>query len=289
MRYEIRSLELGGILDQAIALMKNHQALLFGIVLVFMAPLELIGAVAQILDPVHVPVPAMFLGSRALPTTADPLALRLAQFQFFASIFFVYPISNAAVIAAAAYVYLDRPTSARACIRHGFKVFFPVVLTSIIGWTLILLGSCALLVPGIILFLMFWVTTHVVVIEGTWGPAALKRSAALMKGNMSTAFVLGFLIGVAQVALTFAAYRLLNFRVAIGVCAILRILFFLLMASAGVVFYFSNRCKLENFDLILLADSVAEEDEQEPDADAASPPRHSDVRLGSKLMSGADR
>jgi hypothetical protein len=111
-------------------------------------------------------------------------------------------------------------------------------------------------VAGFLLFFRYWFVSYVVVIEGTRGSAALKRSGALMKGNMATAFVLGLLLGIISLAFQYSVLFVPG-PLRVVVLTALQAVLFVFGAAAGVVFYFSSRCKLEHFDLQLLADAVA--------------------------------
>ena len=107
---------------------------------------------------------------------------------------------------------------------------------------------------------IIFLRNHVVVIEDTWGAAALSRSRQLMKGNVGTLVVLGLLLFVIQGSLSFG----MNFVNPLILRSILLniIMSIVLVFSTAVyvVFYFSCRCSVENFDLQMLADAVATDD-----------------------------
>jgi len=105
--------------------------------------------------------------------------------------------------------------------------------------------------------------SRVVVIEGIFGTGAMGRSKRLMKGNMGTAFVLGILIAVIGALINWAPRLIPQAEVRVLVSAILQGVLSIFGAAAWVVFYFSCRCKAENFDLTMLADSVAAKDAPE--------------------------
>ena len=121
MRYEIKELGLGGVLDQAINLVKNHFGLLFGITLVLFIPWTLLQSfvILSIL-----PQPP------AQPTPADALAYQqavLANVKYIfpltlISIFIVLPLTNAAVIRAIANCYLGKPATVGGSISGALKI-----------------------------------------------------------------------------------------------------------------------------------------------------------------------
>ena len=80
-----------------------------------------------------------------------------------------------------------------------------------------------------------------------------------MKGNMLTAFVLGIVLLIIALVMMFIAAIFPAGIVQVLVSGILQGVAVILGAAAGVVLYFSARCKHENFDLTMLAKSVGQE------------------------------
>jgi len=173
----------------------------------------------------------------------------------------VNPVTNAATIYALSNEYLGHPATAGKSIKFALKILGKLLATNILAGLIIILGFIALIIPGIYLMFRYWFTSHAVAIEEISGSKALKRSGALMKGNINKAFVLGiilFIIGalIGQIT-TFIPMPVLAIIVGVFLQAVL----FAFGAAAGVVFYFSCRCKLENFDLVMLANTVGKDDE----------------------------
>ena len=153
--------------------------------------------------------------------------------------------------------------------QRAFRVIVPLAWTWFLQTLAIMGGFILFIIPGIIFAFWFSLSSHVVVIEGKSGFAALGRSKQLMKGNIGTVFVLGILIGLIQwiilIATAFIPQQHLQVIGQVFAGAIVTIL----AAAAFVVFYFSCRCKYENFDLTLLAQSVGAESPGEAGVDAA--------------------
>ena len=252
MQYQIQELGLGGILDQAIKLVKNHFGLLFGIISVMFLPFALLqGFVSLTMLP-------------ELPVSPSPEQLVLYQEAASEAIlytipltllygFLVVPLTNAAVIDAVSRCYLSQEASVGSSYSHATKIIFPLIGT----WFLQMLAVCGgfllLIVPGIIFSFWFCLSSHAVVIGGESGQAALSRSKKLMKGNIGTAFALGLVLGVIQWGLSSGALLIPQPHVATVAQAVLASIAFVFSTVAFVVFYFSCRCKIENFDLTLLA------------------------------------
>jgi hypothetical protein len=145
-------------------------------------------------------------------------------------------------------------------IGPGFLAVAAIVLCAI---------PCA--VASIYFALRYGLAQFTVVIEERAGWEALQRSSALMKGNMGALFVLGFLLAIIGGAAGMAAALIPFQPLQIVVSALVQGALVVFGAAAGVVFYFSCRCKLENFDLTVLASAVAQDDA--PTAPGAATPQ----------------
>jgi len=258
MRYEIRELDLGGILDQAIAVMKDHFGLLLGVTLVLQIPFGLVqGLLTLALQP----------ELAADPTLQDVQAYQaaaLANLWILLPIglvgaLFVIPLTNAAIVHAIAGAYLERRVTVGESFRRAFAIFLPLVWTWILVYVAVMVGFALLIIPGIIFLFWFALATQVVVIEGVSGFAALKRSRELMRGNIGTLFVLGLLIFVINAGIMIGASFIPQQHVQLIGNVLAQAVTAIFGAAAIVVFYFSCRSKHEHFDLTLLAESVGAE------------------------------
>jgi len=259
MQYQIQSLGLGGILDQAIKLVKNHFRLFFGIVALLYLPFALLqGFVALAILP-ELP---------ATPTKEDARVYQeaVAQASIYTvplSLFFgllIVPITNAAVIDAVARCYLNKKTTVGSSYSHAKKIFLPLLGTWLLQMLAIMGGFILLIIPGILFSFWFALASYTVVIEGESGRAALSRSKKLMKGNIGTMAVLGVVLGIIQWGIMGGAFLIPEKHVATAAQALLGSVAFVFSTVAFVVFYFSCRCKNEDFDLTLLAENIGLEE-----------------------------
>ncbi len=245
MKYQIRQLGLGAILDQSINLLRDNFGQLFAIVAMTIIPyFSVLGLVkASIMVP------------------GDLQSLQVAQIvEAIGIIIFVFligPLVNGAVIHAVASAYLSKPTTMGGCFNSGLQRFWALLGTSLLVGLAIVGGSLLCLVPGIIFAFWFMLAPYVVVLERQAGSSAMERSKALMKGNMLTGFVLGLVVGVINLGIFSGAFVIPQPHVQAVVTAIAQGIVTLLGACSVVVFYFSCRCKFENYDLLLLANAVA--------------------------------
>jgi hypothetical protein len=248
VKYQIKQLGLGGILDQAFSIIRNHFGLLFGIVAVTIIPLQIVIGFLQ--NHLQQTIKA---GGEVQP---------LVMLQVFSGLFVAGPVSmlvNAAVIFAVANLYLSRPTTIPACFGHALQRLLPLIGTSILTGLVIFAGFLLLIIPGILFAFWYALSQHVTVLESMAGGTAMARSKALMKGNIGTAFALGLLLWVIIFGLSLAAGVIPQIHSRIFVAALIQGLVTLIATATFVVFYFSCRCKAENFDLQVLADAIGEE------------------------------
>ena len=255
MQYEIRELTLGGILDQAITLMKNHFGAFFGVVAVTLLPFGLLQVAAQL---------ALLPALPPVPTMEDVLAIQAAQREH-AWIFIglgllallTLPIANASLVHIVANAYLGKTTTLGNAIGSSFAAIIPLYWTWILMILAVFLGFMALIIPGIILLFWFSFATQIVVIERVHGFKALERSRAMMRGNIGTAFVLFLMIFIISSAVTaFGTPAIPQVHAAAVAGVLINCVMTIFSSAAMVVFYFSARCKNEQFDLQLLAENV---------------------------------
>lgn len=257
MKYEIRTLSLGEILDQAIGLIRDKFGLLMGIMGLTVIPLNIaFGFLGQTVQPVPGQVPDLqklfvFLGIVYL------------------LLLIVMPLSNAMVVYATANTYLGRQTSLGDCFGHALRRWPALIWTSILMILAIMGGFILLIIPGLIFAFWFMLAQQVTVLESLSGAPALSRSKALMKGNVGTAFVLGLVLGVINYANAFIS-QLVPKPFDVIVAAVISGGLALVSTCTFVVFYFSCRCNLDNFDLEVLASEVAGEEDGRPSEDIDS-------------------
>ena len=240
MQYQIKQLGVGGILDQSISLLRNHFGLLFGIVATTIIPFQAILGLVQY----------SFVGGD--PQTGM-LVVGIGNACF---ALILAPLVNAAMIHAIASVYLSRSTTLVECFGHASGRYLALLGTTILMFLAIMGGFLLLIIPGFLFMFWFILAQHVTVLEGTAGRAALGRSKALMKGNIDAVFRLGLVVGLVNFGMGMAAGIIPQPHLKLVAIAVAQGIATLLATSSMVVFYFSCRCKLENFDLHVLADAV---------------------------------
>jgi len=267
MNYEIRELSIGGILDQAINLTKNHFGAFFSVVAVTLLPFGLIQAGINIaIMPQNMPL---------IPTPEEAAAIQKIQIENLPIILgsallalIVLPIANAALVKIMANTYLGESTSLGDAIGSAFGMIIPLYWTWLLLMIAVTGGTILCIVPGIIAAFWFSLATQVVVIEKINGFAALKRSRELMRGNVGTVFVLSLVLGMISVSAQGGTLMIPQVHAKAVISAVINCVTTVFTSAAMVVFYFSCRCGYEQFDLQRLAQNVGLADGDVPaDAD----------------------
>jgi uncharacterized membrane protein len=169
------------------------------------------------------------------------------------------PIANAALVRIVANSYLGRNTSTGDAIGSAFGLIIPLYWTWFLLTIAVTGGMILCIVPGIIAAFWFSLATQVVVVERVNGIDALKRSRELMRGNIGTVFVLGLVLGMISTGMQVGALLIPQVHAQGLATVLVNCVFTVFSSAAMVVFYFSCRCRNEQFDLQLLAQNVAGE------------------------------
>jgi len=258
MSYKIQYLGLGGVLDQAIAILKDHFGLLFAIMLLLLVPYELIVGLMEMSVRPEVPANA---------TVAEIMAAQEASAEYMPlftaasllSVLLIYPLTNAAVVQAVARTYLGQPVTAVEALKHGLHRLVPLLWTNLLMMLAIFGGLLLLIIPGVLFALWFGLALHVVVIEGISGPAALGRSKTLVRNHLGTFLLLGLIMFVISWCMGWIAGMIAQPHLSLVVLTLIQAAVTALGTAVMVVFYFSCRCAEEQFDLHFLAQSIGVE------------------------------
>lgn len=254
MQYQLRVMSLGEVLDTAVQLVKDHFKLFFGIAGVLYFPFVLLmnwfGAFAAA-DLQGGAVPSQMLEENL------PL-LMLSGVFFILWAIFAIPLMNAAIIYAIASQYLGTNVTVGDSVKAAFGTVLPLIGTNILKGLAVMLGFFLCIFPGIYLAFRFALSDQVVVIEDRAGTAALSRSGEIMRGHYGYIFVLFLILGVISLSLDFVTGFIPVAILSALIYALGNTLVYIFTSAALVTFYFSARCKNENFDLTVLADAVGQ-------------------------------
>jgi hypothetical protein len=225
------------------------------------------------------------------PTFDDIVRAQAEQFRLLpilgglalVGIFFVFPITNGALIYAISASYQGRTVTPWNSIKFGVRKIWPQIWTMILIFIAAVFGVTFCVVPTILLMswigvpaeiaagmgllvgalvtilLMLWfgLTTEIVVLENLNGFEALARSRKLVRSTLVIFFIMGLMVlfitaGVVSQA-NFIPQELIKKSAGVVLSSITTIF----STAVSVVYYFSCRCTVENFDLEYLVASSA--------------------------------
>lgn len=245
MSYQIQRLTFGGILDQAMRLMRDHFVTLTAGMITVFVPFQLLGYAAKA---------GRVAGER--PSAGQLIAYGLLWLLMFAVLL---PFAQLMVTVAITDCYLGKPIDVVGSVHKAVALFRPYFGTTLLAGLAMIGALFLFILPGLYFMVCWALMGPVMVVEHVYGKAALKRSRALVKGYFghtgSLLFVSGFLATL----------------VSSGLQAVLGMIPWLGAALSGavsgivstytsavmVVLYIDLRCRHENFDLQLMAAQVA--------------------------------
>lgn len=276
---QLRPLGVGEILDVAITIYRRNARTLLTLVLVVVAPFEILSALIQASA-----LPEDDLITETAPGTIDvddEFWLGLAGFGLAGILSFVgATIATGACFKAIADGYLGERAEWRSALGYAARRLHSIVWVTVLGGLLSVLGLVFLIVPGVYLYVAFAVAVPALLTEGVRGRKALGRSRRLVKGRWWGTFgvvllgtilvgiVEGALVGLTAFVTTLdtADPTLASFLFTTGATVLASLIATPFAAAFITVLYFDLRVRKEAFDLQLLASQIG----VDPDS-AASP------------------
>lgn len=278
MRYEIRAMSFGEIIDMGFQLLRNHFALLLSLSLVLYTPIAAFNLAVASLDasgPGDEPQVLLIVGIVAL---------------LMLSLVLIAPIVGAAATFAVGRLYLGEDVTFGRALRAAFAVIAPLLGTALLAWLmiglavgamvvgatilvtlattegggagffivralLILIAVAMVVLPTTFLYLALLLLWQVMIFERVFGTRAIRRSLTLMEGEKLRAFgvllVVGLLVGILSggLQLVLGVFPYLG---AIGV-PMAQAVGHAYTNAVWVILYFDIRCRKEAFDLEHLA------------------------------------
>lgn len=257
-RYGIQDLDVGGIFDHALYLIRDNfkaTCIILGFValpLTYMNTFAVLylqsfaesGAADMDVDPMQ-GVAAMVLASIGALVIAFAVVLPLT----FGSLTYLY---NSA--------YLGDAQSVRSCFRQTFKNYFRIVFLYFIYNVVMTIGSCLLVIPGLIVAVVFSIAMPTFVAEpGTPVLACFERSVRITWKSFFPVFLVMLATGMASMQAGFvnaASAAIPYIWLQAGVQAGVSVALYGLTAAVGVALYYSLRCRHEGFDVEMMAEVV---------------------------------
>jgi len=281
--HQFSPMTVGQILDRIFRLYRNNFVRFIAIVAIIYVPITLISLIFVSLIAGSFEeslVAAQETGVPAQARTEGDVASILAMGLVAVFLFLLAQVlCKAVLIKSVSDSYLGNETT----VGQAYKAILPRLLTIIIAAILVIIvefiGFMLLVVPGIIFALWFALTAQAIVVEKLGPIAGMKRSKALVSGNLGKVFGLGFLIIIISWIIG-QVFQYAGGLVAVSVAAedlmtatIIKQLFSMagqalvmpISAGAFILLYYDLRIRKEGFDLEMLARSFGSE-AMRPDA-----------------------
>jgi hypothetical protein len=259
---ELRPLSIGEILDVAIKIYLRNAWTLFRVVLVVVAPVQVVSALIE--------ASAATNESDTTTLTSHDLALTLSAIGAATILgLLANTVATGASFKAVADAYLGEPPTWRSSLRFAFARLHSILWITLLAGIATVVGLVFCIVPGVYLWIAFAVAVPVLLTEGVKGTSALGRSRGLVRGRWWGTFgvvLLGtILAGVVSAAIGALAGFTAGSTDAGSVSG------FLVNSVSGTlgsmistpftaafvsVLYFDLRVRKEAFDLQLLAERI---------------------------------
>ena len=274
---ELRPLRVGEILDVSIKVYTRHAKTLFKLVVMLVAPVQLVGAIVLISTAPNAaalnPFAAFDPANQQLPTefTEQDVYAFIAGNLLVAVLGVVAALlATAACFHAISSAYLGAPVDWRQSLSLATKRLHSLLWLSVITLVAILLGTLACIVPGIWLYVSFAVAVPALLSEDLRGIKALRRSFGLVQSRWwptAAIVILGFLLAGLVSSMLTSVMTLLLFTdlgdslvasatvtsVANTIAGVIATPF---QAAIVAILYFDLRVRKEGFDLQLLASRI---------------------------------
>jgi len=258
---ELRPLSIGEILDVAIKIYLRNAWTLFRVVLVVVAPVQIVSALIE--------ASAASSGDTTRVSSHD-IALGVTAIVAVAILGIVAnTVATGASFKAVADAYLGEQPTWRSSLRFAFARIHSILWITFLGGILTVIGFVFCIIPGIYFWIAFAVAVPVLLTEGVKGSKALGRSRRLVKdrwwGTFGVVLLGTILAGIVSAAIGGLA------RLAGGSADASSVAGFLVNTVSGTlgsmistpftaafvtVLYFDLRVRKEAFDLQLLAERI---------------------------------
>ena len=259
---DLRPLSIGEILDVAIKIYLRNAWTLFRVVLVVVAPVEIVSALIQ--------ASAASNDADAASVSSHDVALYLSAIGAATVLgLLANTVATGASFKAVADAYLGEQPIWRSSLRFAFARLHSILWITILGGIATVVGFVFCIIPGIYLWIAFAVAVPVLLTAGVKGSKALDRSRALVRdrwwGTFGVVLLGTILAGVVAAAIGAVA------GFAAGSTDANTVAGFLVNSVSGTlgsmistpftaafvtVLYFDLRVRKEAFDLQLLAERI---------------------------------
>jgi hypothetical protein len=258
MQYEIKELNLGGILDHSISLLKDQFKMLAVILVSILMPIQVItGVLVTAATPNPEDIAAGQMGGTGGPDFSMFTTMWIMIGITTLISFLFHSLTQGAITWGIAEAYLGKSVTAGECIKTALGKWPVLIMVAIVNWIGIMGGMMLCIIPGIYVIFAWFVIYPVLMIEGLPMMKVFGRSQAIMKGHKGKAFVVGLVLAIIGGAIGALGGLMPGVYPSAVLSAVIQSFLIGFNCIVVTVIYFSGRCLVENFDLELLAGSVA--------------------------------
>jgi hypothetical protein len=283
----MRPLNLGETLDASIKIVRSRWRTLAMVMLVIALPIQLANIIIIKLTTDVYQIGTSLSSTAGTATTySDEGAHVAGQTLIIALSVLGYLLGIVACYRAVADTYLGRETSARASLRYAGERLGATLWLTIVLVLGLLAGFLALFLPGVWLYIAWAVVYPVMLVEGTGGVAALKRSFQLVQtrwwataGRMAVSFILVGVVTVVATLLFLAPTELFINDTSFGALIlehaanlVVSLVTTPFVAAVTTLVYFDLRVRKEGFNPGLLAEGTGAPTGFGPPVPPSAPP-----------------
>ncbi|HWH95384.1 MAG TPA: hypothetical protein VNT03_16100, partial [Baekduia sp.] len=268
----MRPLNLGETLDASIKIVRARWKTLATVMIVIALPLQIADVlIISSTTDVYQAGSGLAASDAATKTTySDEGAYIAGQTAIIALSILSYLLGTVACYRAIADTYLGRPTSARDSLSFAAGRLGATLWLTIVLFAGLVAGFIALILPGIWLAVAWSVAYPVMLVEGTGGVGALKRSFRLVEGRwwatlgrIAVSYILVMVISTVAAIVFVLPAELLTDDTSLGALVLEHAGNFIaslvttpFIAAVATLVYFDLRVRKEGFDLALLAERM---------------------------------
>ncbi len=261
MKYEIGELDVGGVLDHALALCTNRFKFFFATLMLIEFPSLLVVLLLGEWSNSRMGWSSNLSGFALSPPPLEPYqGLGLMAIIWLISLIhqlFLMPIAHTMILHGMSAEYLGHFAELRASFRFAIRIWPRFVLQVLLILFASSIGYCLCIVPGILIMLVWYIADCILILENARIINSLERSYRLMKGEMLKALSLLMILGVIQ--MFFVGFQFVPVPIVSSLISAIGLAMFTgFQAVASMVFYFSVRCRKENLDLELAVNAICE-------------------------------
>jgi len=270
-KYPIKAMTAGEVLDVGIRVARDHFKPLLIVACFLALPYHLVLSTVEHYAHATVYVaPAENEDGAAIETPVvqsqqerDNLDT-LYQTLFWIGNIVVEPLSSGMLVFLASSLYLGKPATPFAAWGILRFCWVNLIGAAFLYMLVILGGFLLIIIPGIYWAIKYCLYPPLIVLEDRTAGNFFERSAFLIKGNWFTAFAFTLIFTIAVVLTGLVIDLIPVAPVKIALTTLLSVAAAIVGAPVYVVFYYSCRCKNENFDLAYLAEQAAADDAAPP-------------------------